>query len=117
VHHTTNKHPLLTLKLLCLVSAVFLFVGSAAYTLTNMREDVIDVLYNDNDSITDALAALGFAGFGLGEFLHIRLRFIGDAYYATSCYASLLTTTAVPQSGCMLLKSEQPCSSCFYSQL
>jgi hypothetical protein len=52
------------------VSAVFLFVGSAAYTLTNMREDVIDVLYNDDDSITDALAALGFAGLGLGECLH-----------------------------------------------
>jgi hypothetical protein len=47
--------------------AVFLFVGAAAYTLTNMREDVIDVLYNDDDSIPEALAALGFAGFGLGK--------------------------------------------------
>jgi hypothetical protein len=67
LHHTAISHPLLTVHCMCIVAAVFLFVGSAAYTLTNMREDVIDVLYNDDDSITDALAALGFAGFGLGE--------------------------------------------------
>ncbi|WIA41664.1 hypothetical protein OEZ86_009016 [Tetradesmus obliquus] len=48
-------------------AALFLFVGSAAYTLTNMRDELADVLYNDDDSISEALAALGFAGFGLGD--------------------------------------------------
>jgi hypothetical protein len=52
---------------LYLLPAVFLFVGSAAYTLTNMRDELTDVLYNDDDTISEALAALGFAGFGLGE--------------------------------------------------
>jgi hypothetical protein len=32
-----------------------------------MREELTDVLYNDDDTISEALAALGFAGFGLGE--------------------------------------------------
>ena len=43
------------------MSAVFLFVGSLAYTLTNMREELSDVLYND-----DTLGDFGIAGLGLG---------------------------------------------------
>lgn len=47
---------------LCLLFTVLLFVGSAAYTLANMRDELTDLLYSG-----DSLADLGIAGFGLGE--------------------------------------------------
>eukprot|EP00878_Enallax_costatus_P022071 GHUV01023403.1.p1 GENE.GHUV01023403.1~~GHUV01023403.1.p1 ORF type:complete len:258 (+),score=58.55 GHUV01023403.1:156-929(+) len=43
-------------------AGLFLFVGSLAYTLTNMREELSDVLYN-----ADTLGDFGIAGLGLGD--------------------------------------------------
>lgn len=48
----------------CTLFAVLLFVGSLAFTLTNMRDELTDLLYS-NDSLGD----FGIAGFGLGKSL------------------------------------------------
>lgn len=46
----------------CRFLAVLLFVSSAAYTVTNLRDELGDILAGD-----DTLGDLTIAGFGLGE--------------------------------------------------
>jgi hypothetical protein len=57
-----------TLMTFCLgvsASAVLLFVGSAAYTLTVLRDEVSDFVYND-----DTLGDWSVLGFGFGKHQH-----------------------------------------------
>jgi hypothetical protein len=63
--HSLSRARPLTCALSCppVVAAVLLFVSSAAWTLTNLRDELGDILAGDEDTLGD----LTLMGLGLGE--------------------------------------------------